>query len=95
MTNSSYKSLTPHYVWAETLEEQEAQLRENPLLQRMIASREAKVGDPHRPFYHYVNPENNLNDPNGLVLLAGQVAPVLSGVSAGGPAGALGSCDQR
>ena len=30
MTKSSYKSLTPHYVWAETLEEQEAQLRENP-----------------------------------------------------------------
>ena len=39
MTESSYKSLTPHYVWAETLEEQEAQLRANPLLQRMIASR--------------------------------------------------------
>ncbi len=72
MTESRYKSLTPHYVWAETLEEQEAQLRENPLLQRMIASREAKAGDPHRPFYHYVNPENNLNDPNGLCFWQGR-----------------------
>ena len=42
MTESSYKSLAPHYVWAETLEEQEAQLRENPLLQRMIASSESR-----------------------------------------------------
>ena len=72
MTENSYKSLTPHYVWAETVEEQEAQLRENPLLQRMIASREAKSGDPHRPFYHYVNPENNLNDPNGLCFWQGR-----------------------
>ena len=72
MTNTSYKSLTPHYTWADTLEEQEAQLKENPLLQRMIASREAKADDPHRPFYHYVNPENNLNDPNGLCFWQGR-----------------------
>ena len=72
MTNTSYKSLTPHYTWANTLEEQEAQLKTNPLLQRMIASREAKADDPHRPFYHYVNPENNLNDPNGLCFWQGR-----------------------
>ena len=42
MTNPSYKSLTPHYTWAGTLEEQEAQLKENPLLQRMIASRQGE-----------------------------------------------------
>ena len=38
----------------------------------MIAAREAKAGDPHRPFYHYVNPENNLNDPNGLCFWQGR-----------------------
>ena len=72
MTESEYKSLVPHYEWADTLAEQEAQLRENPLLNRMIASRKAKAGDPHRPYYHYVNPENNLNDPNGLCFWQGR-----------------------
>ena len=72
MTESSYKSLAPHYTWADTLEEQEAQLKANPLLQRMIASRQAKAGDPHRPIYHYVNPENTLNDPNGLCFWQGR-----------------------
>ena len=71
MSESSYRSLAPHYTWAETLEEQEAQLRDNPLLQRMIASRQAKAQDPHRPIYHYVNPENTLNDPNGLCFWQG------------------------
>ena len=72
MTKNQYKSLAPHYTWADTLEEQEAQLAANPLLQRMIASREAKAGDPHRPIYHYVNPENTLNDPNGLCFWQGR-----------------------
>ena len=65
-------SLVPKYTFAKTLEEQEAQLKENPLLQRMIASRKAKALDPHRPIYHYVNPENNLNDPNGLCFWQGR-----------------------
>ena len=72
MSESNYKSLAPHYTFADTLEEQEAQLRENPLLNRMIASRKAKSGDPHRPIYHYVNPENTLNDPNGLCFWQGR-----------------------
>jgi beta-fructofuranosidase len=72
MTESSYKSLAPYYTFANTLEEQEAQLKENPLLSRMIASRRAKSGDPHRPIYHYVNPENTLNDPNGLCFWQGR-----------------------
>ena len=66
MSSPDYASLVPRYTFAETLAEQEAQLTENPLLRRMIASRKAKEGDPHRPVYHYVNPENTLNDPNGL-----------------------------
>ncbi len=72
MNNSGFKSRVPHYTFAETLDEQEAQLRGNPLLQRMNASRREKEGDPHRPIYHYVNPENTLNDPNGLCFWQGR-----------------------
>ena len=59
-------SLVPQYSFPETLAEQEAALESNPLLQRLLAYRERYEGDPHRPIYHYVNPENTLNDPNGL-----------------------------
>ena len=72
MSNPNRTSLVPHYNFGETLQEQEHQLEENPLLQRMTASREAKDGDPHRPVYHYVNPEGNLNDPNGLCFWQGR-----------------------
>ena len=68
----NFKSLAPHYTFADTLKEQEAQLKYNPLLNRMIASRKAKSDDPHRPIYHYVNPENTLNDPNGLCFWQGR-----------------------
>ncbi|MCH8296228.1 glycosyl hydrolase family 32 domain protein, partial [Candidatus Poribacteria bacterium] len=61
-----YTSLVPKYTFADTLEEQEAQLETNPLMQRLIASRKSMAGDPHRPIYHYINPEHVLNDPNGL-----------------------------
>ena len=30
------------------------------------------AGDPHRPIYHYVNPEGRLNDPNGLCFWQGR-----------------------
>ena len=59
-------SLVPQYEFADTLEEQEAQLKTNPLLLRMNESRTAMADDPYRPIYHYVNPEGRLNDPNGL-----------------------------
>ena len=72
MSESEYRSLAPHFTFADTLEQQEAQLRDNPLLKRMIASRKRKSGDPHRPIYHYVNPENTLNDPNGLCFWQGR-----------------------
>ena len=70
-TNEDYTSLVPHYTFAETLEEQEAQLETNPLMQRLIAARKAYEGDPHRPIYHYINPEAMLNDPNGLCFWQG------------------------
>ena len=37
----------------------------------MQAARRAKAEDPHRPFYHYVNPGYKLNDPNGLCFWQG------------------------
>ena len=58
--------------FANTLEEQEEQLKTNPWLQRMYESRAAQAGDPHRPIYHYVNPEGRLNDPNGLCYWQGR-----------------------
>ena len=66
MANEDYTSLVPHYTFAETLEAQEAQLKTNPLMQRLNAARKAYEGDAHRPIYHYINPEAMLNDPNGL-----------------------------
>ena len=65
-------SRVPSYTFAQTLAEQEAQLRTNPLLLRLQASRKRLASDPHRPIYHYVNPEGNLNDPNGLCFWRGR-----------------------
>ena len=39
-----YTSRVPHYTFAETLEQQELQLKENPLLRRMIAARKELEG---------------------------------------------------
>ena len=69
---TDYTSKVPHYTFADTLEEQEKQLKTNPLLKRFNASREKFSGDPHRPIYHYVNPEGRLNDPNGLCFWQGR-----------------------
>ncbi len=67
-----HTSLVPKYTFPETLEEQEAALAANPLMQRLIESRASYSEDPHRPVYHYVNPEAMLNDPNGLCYWQGR-----------------------
>jgi len=69
---ADYTSKVPKYTFANTLEEQEAQLKTNPLLLRFNESRKKMAGDPHRPVYHYVNPEGRLNDPNGLCYWQGR-----------------------
>ena len=66
-----YSSPVPHYTFSTTLEEQKAELQTNPLLQRFHESRAMMTDDPHRPIYHYVNPEGRLNDPNGLCFWQG------------------------
>ncbi len=67
-----YSSSVPKYTFADTLAEQEAQLNTNPMMQRLIKARNKLSADPHRPVYHYVNPENTLNDPNGLCFWQGR-----------------------
>jgi len=67
-----FTSKVPFYTFGTTLDEQESQLKDNPLLRRMQASRRAMAGDRHRPVYHYVNPEGRLNDPNGLCYWQGR-----------------------
>ena len=65
-------SRVPKFNFADTLEEQEAQLKTNPLILRFKESRKKMADDPHRPIYHYVNPEHRLNDPNGLCFWKGR-----------------------
>ena len=72
MTASDRASRAPRYTFAGTLDEQEAQLRDNPMVKRMAASRRAFEADPHRPLYHFVSPESTLNDPNGLCFWQGR-----------------------
>ena len=57
---------TPKYNFGDTLETQEKELAANPVLARMHESRAALSSDPHRPTYHFVSPEANHNDSNGL-----------------------------
>lgn len=70
-STKDYKSLVPQYRFGNTIEEQKAQLNENPLLKRFEESRLKLADDPYRPIYHFVNPEGNLNDPNGLCFWQG------------------------
>ena len=67
-----HSSHTPKYIFADTLEDQEAQLKSNPLILRFAESREKLASDPYRPAYHFVSPENMLNDPNGLCFWQGR-----------------------
>ncbi|MHC4352581.1 MAG: glycoside hydrolase family 32 protein, partial [Planctomycetota bacterium] len=67
-----YTSRVPKYTFAGTLREQQEQLKTNPLILRFVKSRKKMAADPYRPIYHYVNPENRLNDPNGLCFWQGR-----------------------
>ena len=69
---ASNVSKVPKYSFATTLEEQERQLAGNPLLERFRASRKELLKDPHFPRFHFVSPENRLNDPNGLCFWQGR-----------------------
>ncbi|MDR8393411.1 glycoside hydrolase family 32 protein [Aliifodinibius sp. S!AR15-10] len=68
---TDYTSALPTYDFPITLEAQEEALKNNPMIQRFSKSRKKLSNDPYRPFYHFVNPEGNLNDPNGLAFWNG------------------------
>lgn len=67
-----YPSHTPRYIFADTLKEQEVQLKNNPLMLHFAESRKQLSSDPYRPAYHFVGPENMMNDPNGLCFWQGR-----------------------
>jgi beta-fructofuranosidase len=61
-----YLSPVPRMSYPNTLTEQEAQLKKDPLMIRFAESRTKQAADRYRPLYHFVSPESRLNDPNGL-----------------------------
>ncbi len=71
-TSDDYTSRVPQYTFASTLDEQLEQVKANPLVLRFKESRKKLAKDPHLPLYHFVSPENRLNDPNGLCYWQGR-----------------------
>ncbi len=61
-----YASPTPRQRFSETLSEQELELQANELQRRFAESRRRLAADRYRPAYHFVSPESQMNDPNGL-----------------------------
>ncbi|MDP7398195.1 MAG: glycoside hydrolase family 32 protein [Lentisphaeria bacterium] len=71
-TGMDFTSKVPQRTYATTLDEQLEQLKTDELMLRFAESRKQLSSDPYRPAYHYVNPEGNLNDPNGLCYWQGR-----------------------
>ena len=66
-------SRVPKYTFANTLKEQEAQLKDNPLMKRFKDVRKGQDSrDRYRPLYHYISPSGTMNDPNGLCFWQGR-----------------------
>jgi len=67
-----YTSRVPQYSFADTLAEQEQQLKTNPLLLEFARTRKAQYAhDRYLPVYHYVSPKGQ-GDPNGLSFWKGR-----------------------
>ena len=67
-----FSSLVPREVFSETLAEQEKELATSRQMLRFAASRQRLAADRYRPAYHFVSPESQLNDPNGLCFWRGR-----------------------
>ena len=67
-----YTSAVPRFEFSDTLAQQEEELAANPLLERFTISRARNLQDPLHPIYHYVAPENRMNDPNGICFWRGR-----------------------
>ena len=72
MKDGLYPCSTPKFTFPETLAEQEEALKDNPLMLRFAESRKRLQADRYRPQYHFVSPESQLNDPNGLCFWQGR-----------------------
>jgi len=67
-----YPSPVPRQVFSGTLAEQEEELKTNAQMLRFAASRKKLAADRYRPAYHFVSPESQMNDPNGLCFWQGR-----------------------
>ena len=67
-----HPSPVPRQVFSPTLAEQETELKTNVLMLRFAESRRKVAADPYRPAYHFVSPESQMNDPNGLCFWQGR-----------------------
>jgi len=65
-------SAVPYFQFEETLQKQQAQLKNNPLMLRFAQSRKQLKTDPHRPIYHFTSPESTMHDANGLCFWQGR-----------------------
>jgi len=70
--NEPYASPVPRMVFPGTLAQQEKELKTNVLMLRFAESRKRLGADRYRPLYHFVSPESQMNDPNGLCFWQGR-----------------------
>lgn len=70
--SNNYKSKVKKYTFSNELSKQEQELKTNPMLKYFDKKRKEYSKDPHRPIFHYTNPEGRLNDPNGFCYWQGK-----------------------
>ena len=68
----TFPSPVPKQTFPQTFAEQEKALETNALMRRFADSRKRLSADRYRPSYHFVSPESQMNDPNGLCFWQGR-----------------------